>query len=302
MQTLTVISGKGGTGKTSLLASFVALAGRSVIADCDVDAADLHLVLNPETQSEEAFFSSRIAVVDSHLCIGCGQCRDLCRFEAVEIVEKTGDRSAVIHGRDCEGCGVCERFCAAGAIHMEPRRTGLVLQSDTRFGPLVHAQLDAGGENSGKLVTEVRRRAKQLAKEKQLELVLVDGSPGVGCPVMASLTASDLALIVSESSISALHDMERVIQLLRQLRIPAMVCVNRHDQNHEVAQRILSLVRESDLELAGMVRLDPNVTQAQRQGVSVVEFCSTGAALDIAQVWERVLEKLISLKTNTRKS
>ena len=234
MKELVVISGKGGTGKTSVVASFAALAPHPVLADCDVDAADLHLILSPTICDREDFIGGSRATIDSSLCIACGQCLRYCRFDAIH---PTPDgRTYQVDPIACEGCGVCERFCPAEAIDFSPAVNGEWYVSNTRYGPMVHARLGIAEENSGKLVTLVRKKAKETAQALGLNLMITDGSPGVGCPVMASLTGADGVLLVTEPTPSGFHDLDRVVDLLQRFQLPAMVCINKADLNLELTE------------------------------------------------------------------
>lgn len=287
---LVVISGKGGTGKTSLTASFACLAGQTVIADCDVDAADLHLVLTPKVRERHEFRSGHEAVIRDADCIQCGACRDSCRFGAISVRDQTaGSRSGfIIDPIACEGCGVCVCFCPAQAIDFPERLCGEWMVSDTRCGPMVHARLGAAAENSGKLVSVVRRKARQLAEESGFSRVIVDGPPGIGCPVIASVTGSSLVMIVTEPTVSGEHDLERVLALTRHFAIPALVCVNKWDLNPEMTERIENKARLSGAQAAGRIRYDLKVTRAQLSTLTVVET-DAAAAEDINQVWNNVM-------------
>lgn len=291
MKELVVISGKGGTGKTSITASFAALAERAIIADCDVDAADLHLVLDPQTWEETPFSGGSRAVAEPELCLACGRCLEVCRFDAFrldgppnEIVNAT---YRVVPDR-CEGCAVCAWMCIEGAITMEPVKNGDLFVSDTRHGPMVHARLIPGEENSGKLVSLVRQRARELAEDRDCNLILIDGSPGIGCPVIASVTGADLVLIVVEPTVSGLHDFARVADLAEHFRIPAALCVNKHDLNAEMTARLQEEAQRRGISNVGRVRYDPAVTEAQFQQKTVVECIGTAAAEDIRHVWANV--------------
>ena len=234
MKELVVISGKGGTGKTSITASFAVLADRPVIADCDVDASDLHLVLSPQIKECHEFRSGHEAVIRQDDCIGCGECLSHCRFKAVQVSGKPGQRAQFfIDPVSCEGCGVCVRFCPEHAIDFPERLCGEWMISETRCGPMVHARLGTAAENSGKLVSTVRREAKRIAKENNSPLIITDGPPGIGCPVIASVTGASLVLAVTEPTVSGEHDLKRVLSLARHFSIPALVCVNKWDINPE---------------------------------------------------------------------
>ncbi|MGD9023120.1 MAG: ATP-binding protein, partial [Deltaproteobacteria bacterium] len=224
MRELVIISGKGGTGKTSLIAAFASLAESKALCDADVDAADLHLLTNPSIKERHDFQGGSTAVIDRDRCTECGLCRDLCRWAAVR---ETFEVDPIA----CEGCGVCVYFCPEQAIDFPVKTCGQWFISDTRFGPMVHARLGIAEENSGKLVTLVRREARALAERKMLDLIITDGPPGIGCPVIASIGGASAVLIVAEPSVSGIHDMERVAQLAAHFKVPAMVCVNKFDLN-----------------------------------------------------------------------
>ena len=287
---LVVISGKGGTGKTSIVASFAALAGNPVLADCDVDACDLHLILTPQEQHRETFMSGHEAIIDQGECVGCGACLAHCRYGAVRMEGKgAGDARFSIEPASCEGCGVCVRFCPMQAIEFPERKCGDWFVSDTRCGPLVYAKLGAGAENSGKLVATVRKVAMERADEAGADLVIVDGPPGIGCPVIASLTGASFVLLVTEPTPSGEHDLERVLALTRHFDLPAAVCVNKWDLNPEMTSRIENLARTQGAEVAGRVRYDRSVTAAQIEARAVVE--GVGAVSDdIRALWENLKE------------
>jgi MinD superfamily P-loop ATPase len=292
MKEISIISGKGGTGKTSIAASFAALAGKStVIADCDVDAADLHLILKPEIRRRTEFRSGRKAVINAEKCAGCGKCADRCRFDAVRARTTWDAYPRVTYTVDrvsCEGCGVCVRFCPAKAIDFPEQVCGEWFVSDTRFGPMVHAQLHIAAENSGKLVTLVRSEAKKTAQERGSDYIIIDGSPGIGCPVIASLTASDLALIVTEPTVSGDHDLRRIAQLIKQLGVQAMVCVNKFDINPEATNAIRLFAGSAGMPFAGAIRYDQAATAAQRKEQTIIEYMENGLSDDVRAVWEKV--------------
>ncbi len=241
MKELVVLSGKGGTGKTSIVASFAALSENKVVADCDVDAADLHLVLTPQMPTWRTFHGSKLAFIEQDRCAWCGRCAEVCRFDAIIQRNDASDPESMAYSVDplaCEGCGACAIVCPAGAIRLDDAATGEWAISESRLGPLVHARLGIGQESSGKLVTMVRSQAAALARERNLGLSLIDGSPGIGCPVIASLTGADLALLVTEPTVSGLHDLERVAGVAKKLGVPATVSINKHDLNPDAAARI----------------------------------------------------------------
>ena len=288
MKELVVISGKGGTGKTSVAASFVVLAKRAVVADCDVDAADLHLILAPAVRERHEFVSGREAVIRPDDCIGCGLCLEYCRFGAVRSGgEATGKMSFSVDPVSCEGCGVCVRFCPVDAIDFPERLCGEWMVSDTRCGAMVHARLGVAAENSGKLVSTVRREARRIAGERGDPLVIVDGPPGIGCPVIASVTGASSVLVVTEPTVSGEHDLERVLSLTRHFGIPAAVCVNKWDINPAMTERIEAAARREGAHIAGRIRYDRAVTHAQMRMLAVVEIDAPCAG-DIRNVWNRL--------------
>jgi MinD superfamily P-loop ATPase len=288
---LVVISGKGGTGKTSVVAAFAALAGGAVIADCDVDAADLHLVLRPELGQEHPFSGRRQAIIDPDTCTACGRCAEVCRFAAA--LGSAEDRY-VIDPIACEGCELCRRVCPADAIRMEPVVNGAWMVSETRFGPLVHARLGVAEDNSGKLVTLVRNEARRVAEESGLPLVIADGSPGIGCPVIASLAGADLVLAVTEPTVSGRHDLDRVLQVVRQFRLPFAVCVNKADLNPELGDRIATEATTAGAAFVTSVCCDPAVTRAQVAGTDIIDYGGRAAA-EITEVWAAVGDTLLEV-------
>jgi MinD superfamily P-loop ATPase len=297
MKEIVIISGKGGTGKTSIAASFAALAEeRAVLADCDVDAADLHLILKPEISRRTVFRSGHKAIIRPESCIGCGKCADVCRFNAVRDGTTWDASPGTTYSIDpiaCEGCGVCVRFCPAHAIDFPEDMCGKWFVSETRFGPMVHAQLGIAAENSGKMVTLVRNEAKKAAQEKNLDYVIIDGSPGIGCPVIASLTASNLALIVTEPTVSGDHDLRRIAQLTKQLGVPTMVCVNKWDINPAATETIRRFAESADLDFAGTLRYDRAATDAQRAEKAIVEYGESPLAGDIRALWTELEARVI---------
>jgi len=292
---LVVISGKGGTGKTSIVASFAALADKVVLADCDVDAADLHLVLAPKIVRRTSFSGGKRARVKPGHCNACGKCEEICRFDAIYFDGPGNGRAAKTFRIDpiaCEGCGVCAWFCAENAIEFAPAVNGEWYVSDTRHGPMVHAKLGVAEENSGKLVSIVRKEAGTLAQHRGMDLVLIDGSPGIGCPVIASITGADLVLIVTEPTLSGLHDLGRVAAVSRHFGIPGMVCINKWDLNPDLAAEIDRQANEHGLTVAGRVRYDRAVTDAQVRKQAVVEYQQNGCTEDIREVWDAVSRSL----------
>lgn len=288
MKEVVVISGKGGTGKTSIVSSFAALAQNSVFADCDVDAADLHLILAPDVKSEADFISGHLAVIDKSKCTGCGKCFELCRFDSVN---KAGDKYE-IEETQCEGCGVCVHFCPEKAIDFPDRNCGKWFISDTRHGPMVHAKLGIGAENSGRLVSLVRKEAREIAERNNSEYIIVDGPPGIGCPVIASLTGSDAVVAITEPTISGKHDFERVAQLAGHFGISLFVVVNKWDINPEMAKEIENVAKDGGAEILGRISYDKKVTEAQISGKSIVESGNSEASEEIRNIWTKLTEKM----------
>ena len=282
---LVVLSGKGGTGKTSITASLATLVNRVVLADCDVDAADLHLVTTPTVLEKGAFFSGKEAIVEKGKCTGCGLCSAACRFDAF-IQESDGTyRINPIH---CEGCGLCVRICPEQAIRFVDRNCGDWMISDTRFGTMVHARLHAAGENSGKLVTLVRKEARRIAEEQGRSLIIVDGPPGIGCAVISSVTGSSGVLLVTEPSVSGFHDLERVGALAASFDLPVYVCVNKADIDPRMTEEIRRRTLEAGNNFVGTIPYDEMMVKAQLEGKSAVEFI-TGETRDrIEHIWERL--------------
>jgi MinD superfamily P-loop ATPase len=286
MKELVVISGKGGTGKTSILGAFACLSKNKVLCDADVDAADLHLLTDPTVRERQEFRSGHKAVIDPEKCTACGRCRELCRYHAIS-------EDFRIDPIDCEGCGVCVYFCPEKAIAFPESKCGEWFISDTRMGPMVHARLYIAEENSGKLVTLVRQKARALAEEKNLDLILTDGPPGIGCPVIASIGGASGILIVTEPTVSGRHDMERVAQLAAHFRVPAMVCVNKYDLNPEVTQAIERYAEEKGLRVLEPIPFDPAFTKSMVQGKTIVEYDETSpGSVAVRRLWENIEEAL----------
>jgi MinD superfamily P-loop ATPase len=285
---LVCISGKGGTGKTSMVASFAALAQNHVLADCDVDAPDLHLVLNPHIIHTEDFSGGMRARIDQGVCKASGKCRDMCRFGAVRRIVKDGQVSFKIDPIACEGCGVCVFFCPANAILLEEAINGKWFISDTRYCPMVHASLGVAEENSGKLVSLVKTEARKVAEKTGRELIIVDGPPGIGCPVIASLSGADLALVITEPTMSGLHDLKRVAELAGRFNLPVAVCLNKSDINPILSMDIEEWCKKKGIEIAGSIPYDHEFTRAQIQGKSLVEFSQGPAAEAVKKLWKKV--------------
>jgi len=301
MKELVVISGKGGTGKTSIVASFAALAQKAVLADCDVDAADLHLILEPTVVKGERFSGGSRARILSDKCTACGKCMELCRFDAVRFdgpANAKAERTYRVDPIACEGCGVCAHFCDDDAVEFGPAVNGKWFVSDTRFGAMVHARLGVAEENSGKLVSLVRTQARQIAEDRKLDMVIIDGSPGIGCPVIASIGGADLVVVVTEPTLSGMHDLKRVADLTRHFDIQTLVCINKWDLNEDIAGQIEAQANRQGLAVAGKVRYDRAVTDAQVRKLSVVEYSKNGLADEMRQLWANVQDRLHADKEN----
>lgn len=291
MKELVVISGKGGTGKTSITAAFAALAHEAVLADCDVDAADLHLVLEPSVRQVADFSGGKQAVIDAQKCIGCGRCEDMCRFDAIRPNGPSNTIAVKTYTVDpvsCEGCKVCVEFCPVKAIAFNDAINGQWFISDTRFGPMVHAKLGIAEENSGKLVTLIRQKAKELAAGQKRDLIIADGSPGIGCPVIASITGADLVLIVTEPTLSGRHDLGRVADLTARFGIRTLLCINKADINPEMTARIAEEAGKRGIAVVGNIPYDDAFTKAQIMKATVPEYTGGEITEQIKALWRQV--------------
>ncbi len=275
-----MLSGKGGTGKTSIVGSFAAIAKNKVLADSDVDAADLHLLLSPTVKETSEFWSGQTAVIDSEKCTQCGLCQEVCRFEAI--------RDYKVDPVSCEGCSFCYHICPVGAITMRENMAGRWFISETRYGPLVHARLGIAQENSGKLVTLVRQNAKLIAEKEKMDYIITDGPPGIGCPVIASLSGANLALLITEPTLSGMHDLDRVIGVCRHFGIPTLVCINKYDINEENTHQIESYCLNWGIDVASRIPFDNAVTEALIQGLPVVEYSQNRVTQEIRNLWQTI--------------
>jgi len=288
---LVIISGKGGTGKTSIVSSFATLAKNKIMVDCDVDAADLHLILKPEILKTTEFFSGKKAEIDQEKCTKCGKCLETCRFDAVS-------KDFVINEIACEGCGTCFYQCPENAIKFEPTKSGDWFESNTRFGKLIHAKLGIAEENSGKLVSEIRNYARLLAHKEGQDLIIVDGSPGIGCPVIASISGATIVVIVTEPTLSGLHDAERVLKLTKHFRVPTCVCLNKFDINPDMSKHIENFCTKENIEIIGKLPYSTEFTAAMINEQSVIEnFPNSDVSTKIKLMWENLKERL---KTSSR--
>jgi MinD superfamily P-loop ATPase len=286
MKDIVVISGKGGTGKTTIVASLAALAKSKVMVDCDVDAADLDLLLHPITKKNQEFWSGQKAVIDQEKCTQCGLCEDICRFNAIKEFQ--------VNAVYCEGCGFCYHICPDEAVIMEQNLAGSWSVSETRYGPLVHARLGVAQENSGKLVATVRKHAKTIAEEQGLDLILSDGPPGIGCPVISSISGVNLAVVVTEPTLSGIYDLERVIGVCHHFGVPVIVCINKYDLNEDNTRQIEGYCNDQLIDIAVEIPYDNVVTEALVRGLPVVEYADNGISHQIKVLWEAISTRLIN--------
>jgi len=281
LKQITVLSGKGGTGKTTLVASFATLTKKVVVSDCDVDAPNLHLLLKPEVLRTQEFRGSNLAVIDDAKCTRCGKCKGSCRFGAI--------KDMVIDPILCEGCGVCAYVCSAEAIELKEKISGYAFISKTEYGLMSHARLNPGEENSGKLVTLVRQNARKIAEKEDYELILNDGPPGIGCPVIASIAGVDMGLIVVEPTLSSIHDMERALYLLNHFQVPSLICINKYDINNDNTEKIEHFCKESGVKIIGKIPFDNIVTEAMVHGKPVFKYApESEVGQRIMEVWEEI--------------
>lgn len=278
-----IVSGKGGAGKTSITAAFASLAQNSVLCDADVDAADLHLLMEPTVQKKTDFMGGCLAEIRKEDCVECDKCRELCRFDAIS-------EEYVVDAISCEGCGVCVDLCPEQAIDFPVQKCGEWFISDTRFGPMVHARLGIAEENSGKLVSLVRQETRKLAEKRGHSLILTDGPPGIGCPVIASIGGATALVIIVEPTVSGLHDMQRVAELAVHFKVPGLICVNKYDLNIEMTEKIEAYGLERNMTILGRIPFDPIFTQAMIEGKNVLEHAPDSlAAVSIKEVWKKIL-------------
>ena len=285
MKQIVVISGKGGTGKTTITASFAVLSKNKVIVDCDVDAADLHILLEPKILERHKFIGSKTAIIDKEKCTQCGKCIEVCRFDAIS-------KDFIVDPISCEGCGVCFHICPEKAIRMEDVLSGEWFISETRYGPFIHAKLGIAEENSGRLVSALRQNAKSMAEKGKFDLVIIDGSPGIGCPVISSITGTDLVLVVTEPTLSGIHDMVRIVELTRHFRVKTFIVINKYDLNTEMAEKIEEYCRINKISLAGKIVYDPIVTEAMVNKKTVIEYSDGKIVQQIKDIWEVVSEEV----------
>jgi MinD superfamily P-loop ATPase len=290
MKEIVVISGKGGTGKTSLTASFACLGGKNVtVADCDVDAADMHLLMQPDFDESNDFFSGELAVISRDQCSLCGKCAEVCRFDAITVT----DRESRVDPLACEGCGYCARVCPEDAIRNETQLAGRWYVSKIRTGSrMVHARLGIGADNSGKLVARVKNESRRIAKESGLDLILIDGSPGIGCPVISSLSGGDFVVLLTEPSVSGLHDLKRVYELVKKFNIPAGCIINKFDLNMEVSGHIENFLEEEGIFQLGRLPYDELFTESMTYGKTIVEYTDSELSGMVSASWNQILNVL----------
>ena len=281
MKQIAVVSGKGGTGKTMLTASFASLAKNKVMVDCDVDAANLYLLLSPVTKERHDFSGGVTARIDEEKCIQCGKCVEVCRFYAIS-------EDFVVDPISCEGCALCSHICPVEAAIMEDNESGEWFISDTKYGAFVHAKLGIAEENSGKLVTEVRKAAIKIAETEKSDYILIDGPPGIGCPVISSLTGVNMAIIVTEPTLSGIHDMERMIEVASHFDIDTRVVINKFDLNEENTDKIKSICKEKEIKVSGVIPFSREVVESVVNMVPVVEYTKNGISQTIEDIWNSV--------------
>ena len=284
MKEIVVLSGKGGTGKTSVVASFASLAQNKVLADCDVDAADLHLLLKLKVKEEKEFWSGQVAFIDQEKCTECGLCQKLCHFGAIKDFE--------VDPVSCEGCGFCYQVCPVDAISMKESMSGHSFISETKYGYLCYAKLGIAQENSGKLVALVRQNAKLIIERENLDYIITDGPPGIGCPVISSLSGASLALLVTEPTLSGIHDLERVIGVCRHFSVPVLVCINKYDINQENTKKIERYCLNQGVEVASKIPFDNVVTEALIKQLPVVEYSDGEVSREMEKLWQVTVQAL----------
>lgn len=291
---IVILSGKGGTGKTSITAAFASLARNAVFTDCDVDAADLHLVLSPNIYKSENFSSGSKAVVNNDNCTLCGLCTDLCRFNAISITNKKIN----IDEFACEGCGLCSIACPVGAIIIENYENNHIYFADCRFGPMVYGKLGIAEENSGKLVSQIRQYARETAQKYNSEMIITDGPPGIGCPVISSVSGADMVVAITEPTLSGWHDLERLILLINQFHTPVKVIINKYDLNEDMCAFIENKLNKINIEILGKIPYDNSMINALLEEKTINEFDPEGViAKKLNNIWYNITTNIYEPKS-----
>jgi MinD superfamily P-loop ATPase len=301
MRELAIVSGKGGTGKTSLMGSFAAIAGKAILVDCDVDAADLHLIVNHKILEEHDFSSSSRASIIEETCLLCGICAEKCRFDSIIHQYKSSGECYQVDPLACEGCGLCKQVCPCDAIAFESVISGKWFRSDSEYGPFFHAKLGIAEANSGKLVSTLRQQALGLSKRADLDMIIIDGPPGIGCPVIASITGTSYILIVTEPSLSAIHDMKRIFALAEHFDIKAGMCINKFDINLELSRQIEKFAADNDIPVHGRIPFDPMFIEAQIKGVPYIKVASPERAQIVKNIWDNVNNQICLIENELLK-
>ncbi len=286
MKEITILSGKGGAGKTTVSAALASLAGNAVFCDSDVDAADLHLIFQPLIKEYNTFNSGNKAVIQPEKCINCGLCAESCRFDAIK---KNSVGQYEINQFQCEGCRLCERICPENSITITENNNNNWYISDTRFGTLIHARMAPGAENSGRLVTQIREKAKEIAQQTEAEFIISDGPPGIGCSAISSITGTNLVLLVIEPTLSGFHDAKRLVELIENFKIPILAVINKFDLNTKVAQNVINFLVKKKIKLIGKINFDKKIVESMINGQTIIEFSPESIiSKEIYYIWDKI--------------
>ncbi len=294
MKQIVIVSGKGGTGKTFITSSLAVLIDNKIIADCDVDAADLHLMLSPKMIEKHIFKSGKVAILKEELCVGCNKCIDVCRFDAIS----PSGRIVNIDPISCDGCSICSYVCPTKAIVMEEKTSGEWYISETPYGPLVHAKLNIAEENSGKLVSEIRKKASELAESQKRDYIIIDGSPGIGCPVISSISGTDCAVVVTEPTMSGLHDARRIIETAKHFGVSPCIIINKYDLNVNMTNEIEEFCKSNNIPIIGRIPFDESIVKSIVKGVPVVKDSNNRISHILKNIWEELKKKLNTKERN----